>query len=401
MLATAAAATAMGSGFLFIDAIDPAGTANPAVFDRIGRIFRTTEPYEPFLGGEPVEDVAVWFSVDSQMDFADNGTPMSAIGLSSNHYPHGDAVRGACRALQRAHVPFGVVTRKQLEELDRWKVLVLPNVLRTSEDELDAFRAYVERGGRLYASRWTSLVDTAGRRRPDLGLADVLGCRVTGEEQGRIVYLRPASDDVAAAVAPQGHVSVSVDPRPLCGVPRLAHDPAGRVLAALTLPYAYPAPGNVKDRAWASIHSSPPWEDTAHPVLVAHDTGRGRAVYCAADIETVDAEANERLFVHLIRSLLPGPPSATADCHPAIWLNVFDQPDRGRTVVSFLHHAADLPPLPAPVTFILRPPPCRRFTGLVSAPTGEPVDHTVDGDGVLSAHLPAVGVLAMVAASYA
>ena len=33
-------------------------------------------------------------------------------------------------------------------------------------------------------------------------------------------------------------------------------------LATLTLPYAHPKPGRADDRHWASIHSSPPWQDT-------------------------------------------------------------------------------------------------------------------------------------------
>lgn len=344
MAVAAAAATALGSGFLFIDAIDPAGTANEHVFDRIGRIFRRTEPFEPMLGGEPIEDIAIWFSVDSQMDFADNGTSIRDARRSSEMYPHGVAAQGASRALQRAHLPYGVITRKQLGELDRWKVIVLPNVLRMDDDEIAAFRAFAAGGGKVYASRWTSLVDTAGARRTDFGMADLFGASIDGEEMGRMIYYRPVDDDVVKALLPQSHLSVTVKAKPLLGVPRLrAGD--GQALAKLTVPYGYPNPGTVKDHHFASIHSSPPWEDLEHPVLVRN----GNVIYSASDIESVDAEANESLFVHLIRSLL-GEPSWSAEAHPSVWVNVFDQPDQKRYVASFLNATADLPAVPVPAT---------------------------------------------------
>ena len=400
MMLQAAAATALSSAFLFIDAIDPAGTANPEVFERIGRIFEQTAPYEPFLGGEPVEDIAVYFSVDSQMDFAANGTPVNALALASTAYPHGTAVQGACRALQRAHLPFGVITRKQLGDLARWPVVVLPAVLRMDDHEAAAFRAYVEGGGRLYASRWTSLIHTGGERSDDFALADLFGVCLAGEEEGRMVYLRPASPEVAEVVAPQDVVSVHVDPRPLCGVPRLRLT-SGTPLAHLTLPYGYPAAGNVKDHLWASSHSSPPWEATNHPTVVANEFGDGRVVYSAADLETTDAESDESLFVHLVRSLLPGPPSFSAKAHSAVWVNVFDQADRSQLLVSFLNYQADLPAVPVPVTVSLRPPAGRRFTGVTLAPGGAAVEHSVDADGTLTATVDRVEVLALVVATYA
>ena len=346
MALAAAAATATGSAFLFIDAIDPAGTTNEHIFDRIGRIYARTAPFEPLLGGEPVEDVAVYFSVDSQIDFAQNGADISAIQRMGTTYPHGVTTQGACRALQRAQLPFGVITRKQLGALDRWKVLVLPNVLRMDSTEIDAIRSFVAGGGRVYASKWTSLVDTGGARRDDFGLADVFGASIVGEEDGRQVYVRPIDEGVAEAVLPQTHLSISLRSNtPLCGLPRLAVGGTSEVLAARTVPYGYPAAGTVKDHRFASVHSSPPWTDTDQPMIVRN----GNVVYSASDIEALDAEANEALFVHLIRSLL-GAPTWTADTHPSVWVNVFDQPDRGRYVATFLNCTADLPPVPVPAS---------------------------------------------------
>ncbi len=51
MLVEALGTTAHSSAFLFIDAIDPRGTVNAGVYERIGRVFKETARYEPFLGG--------------------------------------------------------------------------------------------------------------------------------------------------------------------------------------------------------------------------------------------------------------------------------------------------------------------------------------------------------------
>src|SRR5439155_6840307 len=102
--------------------------------------------------------------------------------------PHVRAVRGVVRALQRAHLPFGVITSKQLAELDRYKLVILPNVLRMNADQVAAFRDYVHGGGALYASCYTSLVETRGVRHDDFLLAEVFGCHFAADDIGSMSY---------------------------------------------------------------------------------------------------------------------------------------------------------------------------------------------------------------------
>jgi hypothetical protein len=405
MRAQAMGATAMSSAFLFIDAIDPIGTVNPEKYARVGRVFAATAGYEPFLGGDPIEDVAIYFSAHSQMDFAENGTPVASVLTSGRKYPHLDAVRGACRALQRAHIPFGVITRRQLDELQRFRAVVLPNVLRMDREEIEAIRAYVKAGGRLYASRYTSLVEESGTRHRDFMLADVFGASFDSEEQGAFAYLTPADEMIATWIAPQRHVSCKIakDPirpaSPLCGLPRLRSG-SGRALATLTLPYGYPSRGSVNDHQWASIHSSPPWEQLSVPTIVTNEFGAGRAIYSAASIEAIDGEAETALFVGLVGSLLDGRFSSGAVAHPSVWMTTFDQPDRHRVMASFLNYQEELPPAPVPVRFWLRPPAGKRFRRLMLAPEGVVREFTLADDGALHADLGAIELMAMVIAEY-
>src|SRR5262249_53613196 len=83
--AKAAAAVADSAAFIYIDAIDPVGTLNPKVYDRMGRIFGRLMPYYAELGGRRVADVAVYYSLDSKFDFAGNGRPVAAADTTDAH----------------------------------------------------------------------------------------------------------------------------------------------------------------------------------------------------------------------------------------------------------------------------------------------------------------------------
>ena len=137
--AKASAAIADGAAFIFIDAIDPIGTLNPRVYDRMGRIFDRLMPYYGELGGKRVADVAVYYSLDSKFDFAGNGRPVAGA----------DTHRRAYQERHRGHPGAGEPSHpvRRRSPGDRWaawtehKVLILPNVNMMDDDEIEAIRA--------------------------------------------------------------------------------------------------------------------------------------------------------------------------------------------------------------------------------------------------------------------
>lgn len=394
------AATASHAAFLAILAHDPEGGVNPAALGRVRQMFAVAQPYERYLGGRPVEDIGVYFSSASKMSFVENGVPLSqAARQASGDYPHLLAVSGACRVLQEAHLPFGVITRRQLPDLGRYRVVVLPNVLRMDEDEVAAIRDYVRNGGRLYASRYSSLTSTAGVRHRDFMLADVLGCHFESVESGRNLYLTPVTGLATSAIAPERHLSHWLDPAERTGALRLGASAEGRALLTLTLPCGYPGRGTVGGHDWASIHSFPPWERTTTPVVVEHDYGGGRAVYSAVDLESGHTASHDALFRALIGDLLGADSAYRSNAHPAVWMTVFDQPDQGRWIVSFANQSGQVPALPVPgFDFHLSPPPGRRITGLRRLPqeTEEPCQ--IADDGSMTARVTMLESFAMYSA---
>lgn len=399
-------ATALGGQFMAIDAVLPDGAVHAPAYEQLADVFDAMKPYESFLGGRPVADVGVYYSLASQVDFADNGTRLA--DLRDGGSPHANAACGACLALQRAHIPAGVITRADLDGLDAFGVVVLPNVLRMDEEEVAAVRRYVERGGRVYASGWTSLVSADGVKHPDFALADVFGCRFERIEPAAVSYVRPLLEELRAAIEPTAVVphgamnAFGPVARPGPTALLVRADRAAVALAALTLPYGQ-GRGTRADRAWASSLTSPPWEDTDRPVIVEHGYGAGRVVYSACDLESSEAEtvAAQRVFVTLVRRLLGRPATVEAETHPNVWIVAFHEPELSRLRIGVLNHQLDGPPLPVPrVSLTVTPPEGGAFTRLTRLPDGEPLELDVGDDGRLHTELRDLRRFEMLAAEY-
>lgn len=384
MLTQAFAAVAADAAFLFIDAVDPSGRLNEEIYRRIGRVFERTRPFEGQLGGNELTDVAIYYSDDSRIE----GTDVLALGdaVPGGGSPHQDAVLGAVRALRRAHIPFSVVTRLDTERLREFSVVILPDAVRLSRDDVDALRSYVAGGGRLYASGRSSLLDSHGEPFETFALADVLGCDRAGDEEGTVLYLRPESEELRSAITPEPRLQVGRRaPNPAGSgaplrIPRVEASARARVLARLTLPFGYPSDGTMDGRDFASIHSSPPWLDTNSPTVVSHSFGSGRAVYSAAPVEAGGTPEHEAFFVRLITGELGLRPRVTADAHPDVWITGFDQPDRRRIVVSALRLSADAPRGSTAVSVKVRIPRGSEVIAAVALGSGNRLDFHHEGD---------------------
>lgn len=396
----AASTTACHAAFLAILSVDPDGRLNAGALERVRRTFALTAPYEPHLGGQAIEEVAVYFSDCSKMSFDENGTAVAVAATGSSiDYPHLHALTGACRILQQAHIPFGVITRRQLDDLGRFRVLVLPNLLRMTPAEVEAVRTYVRNGGRVYASRYTSLTLTDGSRSEDFRLADVFGCHYDGMETGRIIYLSPSAGPLAEALGAERALSHWIDKRDRRGAIRLSPRFEGQAHATLTLPYGYPSSGSISGNDWASIHCFPPWEHTATPTVVQHAFGTGQCIYSAADIEAGQSVSHDRLFASLISLLAGGRSCFQCDAHPNIHVTIVEQAEKRRLVLTFVDLAGSDPPMPTRgFQFTIRPPAGQAFSCLRRLPGNRRIKAQIGTDGSLTAKVPAFETVAMYAA---
>ena len=378
----ASAAVADHGAFLYIDAVDPVGTLNLATHERMGRVFGRLEPFYAELGGDRVADIAIYYSLDSKFDMRENGRPVAEADI--NRDSHTPSAMSAARWLITHHLPFTVVTARQLGELARFKVLILPNVHHLSPEEAAAIRAFVRNGGGLYASAGTSLVTDRGRRGADFQLADVLGVSlVRADWADRDHYLAPT----AAGAADFG----GWDRRhpPLVKGPgfEVRAAPGAQVLATTTLPWPAPNP-----RMFSSIHSTPPWLETDNPEVVFNRFGSGRCVYCASLVE--DVESLQETFLSLIRRLEPSF-SLEADAPEPVEVTLFHQPDRRRHLLSLVNFQASMPNLPVD-GIALRLRLGRAVRTIRALPGGEVIPHRDEG-GLVSFTAPRLHTLAVFA----
>ncbi|MFH1568432.1 MAG: alpha-L-fucosidase [Gemmatimonadota bacterium] len=369
----ACVATLHSAALMLVDYINADGTLNREVYDFLGELSRQRAAWEPHLGGRLCADVAVYYDKASMYDPKENGTPIEGPHVKTGAPPHQEAVVGAARALQRAHIPFGVVTNLTLDQLGQYRAVVVPHVLEMTAEQASAFRGFVEEGGVLYASGPSSL-DRFAEGGPRYLLEEVLGVRHIGVLGTAMTYLTPADGDLARAVKPQDHVSFA---GPMVRAEALK---GARVLARVTLPFAPPEQGTCLDSRFAAIHSNPPGlSPEAAPAAVLHPFGRGHAVWTAAPFEARDEAVNRDLFVHLLRRGLGPPFWFEAETLPAVEVTLFHQEARGRMVAGLLNLQQDLPQVPVGARLRVRLPEGCRPAQVVRLPAGEAVPSSADG----------------------
>lgn len=109
-----------------------------------------------------------------------------------------DHLNGMYHALVESRVPFDMVNDRLLtpEDLNRFKLLILPNIAALSDAQCNQLRTFVEKGGSLVATFETSLYDEEGRPRANFGLADLFGVSFTQKVEGpmRNSYLQLRND---------------------------------------------------------------------------------------------------------------------------------------------------------------------------------------------------------------
>lgn len=333
---------ANGGAFCFIDAIDPVGTMDRKVYEMMGEIFRKTEAYERYLGGKPCADVAIYYSFESRVDLADNGKRVNEVflnvALDRKLPPHSRAAISAAKSLLNTHIPFTVITKKQLSDLSSYQVIILPNVLAMDEEEISALRDFVASGGSLYVSKYSSLFTKEGRKREDFGLSEPLGISYLGETKEKYTYIAPTEEgtNFLPRLSPKYPLSVHSS-QIMVRTKGLT-----RVLATITLPYTDPSDPDY----FSSIHSNPPGVSTEYPSVTLNEYGKGKVLYVAADLETMGFEVHRKIFTSLVRMLSPKPFSFEVDAPKPVEVTLFRQEDKNRDLISLLNFQTELPNIP-------------------------------------------------------
>lgn len=264
---------------LIIDAIDPIGTLDKRVYKRVGKAFERQFPFEPYMTqGKLYAEAAVY--VDTKTMYSKNG---------DGKYNKTCAI-GAVKKLAEMHVPTAVIANGCLDGLEKYQMIIAPCLQDFDNDEPLRFIDYVKNGGTLYLSG-----------KSDSRLMQVFfGANALGETYGNSPYKRVqlGARTYIAPVANDGTFGEFTKEYPL---PLTYHLPLfekmqGEIQATVCLPFA--DPDDIQN--FASIHSCPPWENTDYPAFVKRKFGKGKVVWCAAELEYDERDAFKTIFQNII-----------------------------------------------------------------------------------------------------
>lgn len=301
---------------VMIDAIDPKGTLDTRVYDRIGQVFREVERLEPYLDGEPVMDVGVLWNMNGKLDPEQNGLPVGSTELDFFRIPQLEAVLQASNALRAHHIPYSVLNNWKMDEFEKIKVLVLSDVHMLGAKELEAILAFVKRGGSLYFS---------GHSAPELA-EELFGLRFGGFTEESVTYMAPTPE--GSGFMPQYNrdypLALFMKQAVLKGTPKEGVE----VLATMTLPY---------EGGFVSIHSNPPGRETSLPSLLRSRFGLGTVIWAASPLEAAVREQHSGIFAGLVRSLSGELAFSAPEAPEQAEILVFDAPELGRKYVNLLN----------------------------------------------------------------
>jgi len=379
-------AIAHNGTFTIIDAIDPIGTQEENRYRIIGDVFKEVKKYEKYLGGELCQDIAVYFSFDSKMDPATNGTKLLEEFWEEDIFskmPHLDATLGATEALRTNHIPFGVITKKNLKDLSRYQAVILPNVLRFSDEEADAVKEYVAAGGNVYASKLTLKSK----------LSEILGATSIEETLEKYTYIAPTSKGKTLLTQITDEHPLSIPDSQV----KAEFSTKDGVLATITLPYTNPDDSS----KFASIHSDPPGIATRYPAMISRDFGKGRIIWSSASIETYATEylKHRTIFTQIIKSLVRKPLSFEATAPACVEILEFHKPDEKRYLINIVNFQSEIGMPNIPINDIELRVYARKPLKVTSLPEETRIPFKQDGEYV-NIRVPALSTFRMLALDY-
>ncbi len=136
-------AVANGTKICIGDQLHPTGRLEPAVYERIGKVFESIEQKEPWLEDtKKISDVAVLTTSKT----------LYAKAMSGNLTDE-----GAYRVLSEAKIPFDFVSF--IDDLDKYKLLILPDSCYINEEYADKINSYTLNGGKVLATGTSGMID--------------------------------------------------------------------------------------------------------------------------------------------------------------------------------------------------------------------------------------------------
>ena len=315
---------AHNGAFQFIDAIDPDGTIHPTLYKTMGEIFSKSMKYEPYLGGLLCSDVCVYFSLTSKINPKYNGKLVHEdTGIKD--FPHLNAALKATETLRKYNIPFDVVSRNKLKNLNKNQILILPDISLMDNEEAEIIRDFVSSGGSIFVSGYIK----------NQIMQELIGIEYLGMTKEQVTYIEPTSDGEKIFKYIERGSPLTINGSQ-CLVKTKNQD---EIMATITLPYTDPNDFTI----FASIHSNPPGKQTSYPSIILRDFGKGKVMWVATPIEVSEPAINKQVFIMMIKKLANKKFYFQSNAPAPIEILLFHQPENKRYIVNIINEQEQFP----------------------------------------------------------
>ncbi len=267
---------------LNIDAINPDGTLDERVYEKVGKAFEKQIPFEKYMDkGELYADVAVYFDSKTMFEEPQAKTYNKLCAINAH------------KTLVENHIATAVIANGSLKNLDKYKMIIAPCLQDFDNAEPLKLIDYVKGGGTLYLS---------GRSDSRL-MKEFFGAKFLGYTFGnsKFPHIYKGYNEVQAYIAPEGEYKEIFgefnEKYPLPITYKLpVYELIGGVKAKIVLPYTDPD-DNTK---FASIHSNPPARITDIPAVAEANYGKGKVIWVSAPIENDERANFKEIFKKIV-----------------------------------------------------------------------------------------------------
>ncbi len=341
----------LGSSITYIDDMLWDGTISKKKYVRMKKVNEWASRRFPYLGGQLLADVGLYFSHESQLYHPRHThwrwNPVRGDAERGSMHNAGNA--GFVQAMLRENIPFDIFHRHTPGDLDRYKVIYMNSVEVLSEPEAEALRRYVNGGGGLVVTHRTGLRDEQYRLRENFLLSDILGADYleTPDLATSFIHIRP--DDRVEGFFENVHAETPffevhcsqchVRPREAAlGLGRIAR-PRRPVNEDF-----WPVPGNapvrqlvdpaeVRQSSVSAIYA--PEIVTERPAIVLNRHGRGRVAYLAAFPCYDYVDDIHELIMSLVHWAAGGrlDPTVQTNAPGPVEIIAMEQPQQHRTIL--------------------------------------------------------------------
>jgi len=321
-----------GGSFLFIDAIDPDGSLNENLYRLMGDVKKEIEPFFKTIDhdAEILRDVAIYVNFASYTNRSSENLPTARM---SDFPTIPDRLKLLNVALSRAHIDYDILTKKNINELSEYKVIIVPDLYRMSALECEKIREFVKNGGRLYISGAASALSTDGKNKDKFMLSDVMGVEYKEYVDRYPVYVAPTPDGQKYFE----HFTPKYPAMLPCAVNTVEKtSDSATVLATITYPYT-DARNYLR---YSSAISNPPYEKTDIPAMVYNKFGKGACLYTCVPFEQSNVACNYDIVGSVIKSLADENGGLTLTCNECECLEhvVRYSPEKKHYTVSLLNY---------------------------------------------------------------